>query len=137
VRKPDGLRRGDLIGLAEPQRAVPAELVAVRARDRAEIAAPRAATRRLAVELAELRAERETARATSAAPRAAHERLRARVLERAGELAQPKEGGPRGMPGLEPDEPAATAEARPDRGDRAPPHSLQAERTVPRRTPPP
>jgi hypothetical protein len=46
--------------------------------------------------------------------------LRSRVLELEGELAKLKRGGPRGMPGLKPDEPPAQAEATPrkrrDRG---------------------
>lgn len=107
------LSRGDLIRLADRQQAWLAELVAGRGRDRAEIAEPRAAHARLAVGMAELRAERETAHATIAEPRAAHAQSRARVLELEGELAKLKQGGPRGMPGLKPDEPVAPAVAEP------------------------
>ena len=79
------LSRGDLIRLADQQQALLAGLVAARERDAATIA--------------ELRT--------------ANEQLRARVFELEGELAKLKKGGPRGMPGLKPDEPVARAEAKP------------------------
>lgn len=113
MRAHETLSRGDLLRLAEQQQALLAELVAARERDAATIAELRAANRRAQAEIAELRAERETTRAAMAELRAANEQLRARVLELEGELAKLKRGGPRGMPGLKPDEPAARAEAKP------------------------
>lgn len=113
MRALDTLSRGDLIRLAEQQQALLAELVAARERDAAAIAALRAANERARVEIAELRAERETTQAAMAELRAANEQLRARVLELEGELAKLKKGGPRGMPGLKPDEPVAPGEAKP------------------------
>ena len=99
--------------LAEQQRALLAELVAARERDAAAVAELRRANERARAELAEVRAERETTRAAMAELRAANEQLRARVVELEGELARLKRGGPRGMPGLKPDEPAGRGEARP------------------------
>ena len=113
MRARDTLSRGDLIRLADQPQALLAELVAARERDAATIAGPRIANERLAAELAELRAEREATRAATAELRAANEQLRRRVLELEGELATLKKGGPRGMPGLKPDEPAARAGASP------------------------
>lgn len=112
MRALESLSRGDLIRLAGQQQALLAELVAARERDRAEIAALRAANERARAEIVELRAERETMRASMAELRAANEQLRTRVLELEGELAKLKRGGPRGMPGLKADEPAAGAEAK-------------------------
>jgi len=113
VRALETLSRGDLIRLAEQQQALLTELVAARERDRAEIAALRMASERARAEIAELRAERETTRAAMAELQTANEQLRTRVLELEGELAKLKKGGPRGMPGLKPDEPVAQAEAKP------------------------
>jgi hypothetical protein len=111
----DELSRGDLQRLAEQQQALLAELVAARERDTATIAALRTANERARAEIAELRAEHETTRAAMAELRAVNEQLRTRVLALEGELAKLKKGGPRGMPGLKPDEPAGQAEATPRR----------------------
>ena len=131
MRALERLSRGDLILLAEQQQVLLAELVAARERDAATIAELRAAHQRAQAEIAELRAERETMRVAMAELRASNERLQARVLELEGELAKLKRGGPRGMPGLKPDEPAAKAEAtlrkRRDRG-------VGRQRSAPTRT---
>jgi transposase len=113
VGRLDGLSRGDLLRLAEQQQALLVELVAARDRDAATIAALRSANERARAEIAELRAERETTRAAMAELRAANEQLRTRVLDLEGELARLKKGGPRGMPGLKPDEAEAPVEVKP------------------------
>ena len=115
MRALDTLSRGDLIRLAEHQQALLAELVAARERDRVEIATLRAAHERARAEIIELRAERETTRAALAELQAGNEQLRVRALELEGELAKLKRGGPRGMPGLKPDEPAAATGAKPQK----------------------
>ena len=113
MRKLDGLSRGDLLHLAEQQQALLTELVAARERDAATIAELRTVNLRVQAEITELRAERETTRAAMAELRADNEQLRTRVLELEGDLAKLKKGGPRGMPGLKPDEPVGPAEAQP------------------------
>src|SRR6187200_2799722 len=113
MRALGSLSRGDLILLAGQQQALLAERVAARERDETEIAGLRAATERARAESAEVRAEREVARGALAEVRAANEPLRMRVVALEGELAKRKKGGPRGMPGLKPEEPAPPVEAKP------------------------
>ncbi len=85
MRALDTLSRGDLIGLAEQQQALLAELVAARERDRVELAALRTATERARVEIAELRAEREAASITTdEGARLGAERERAEIQTQVG-----------------------------------------------------
>ena len=109
MRALDTLSRGDLILLAEQQRALLSELVAGRKRDQAELAELRAANGRLRAEIRTLQAEREADRATIAELGAANEELRAEVRELRAKL---EKSGPRGVAGLKPTEAKPTPESK-------------------------